>query len=219
MALYTRLILLLLPCGCVLSVRLHAQEACPCLNFKTAYDKKLVGCGAANEKTSEEWACEWFGAGMISPDSPGIVGVGKNFLKHDHSYCVEIQRNDGRTPKTKEGTWCYVSASCTELNGGQKVNDFVSWKNCTQADRALGDMRPAELYAFAKKTGLDFQDIFMMAYKWVGPHDGNIMSMAVQEPHKPILGASPKPDTFAVRYMNEVWEVNDNVACVKGCAA
>eukprot|EP00416_Gambierdiscus_australes_P045621 CAMPEP_0171097496 /NCGR_PEP_ID=MMETSP0766_2-20121228/47579_1 /TAXON_ID=439317 /ORGANISM="Gambierdiscus australes, Strain CAWD 149" /LENGTH=255 /DNA_ID=CAMNT_0011556701 /DNA_START=59 /DNA_END=823 /DNA_ORIENTATION=- len=186
----------------------HPEQPCQCLNFKHTYDSGLAWCGEALDVEKVEWGCDWFAAGFAGPLKKGIVGVGKNTLKMNHSYCIN---HDWSREMKQEGSWCYVSSSCQQLNGGKPVNQRVSWRKCVEGiDVRLADLPPAQLFALAHKHGVDPQNMVNLAYPWVGPSKGQgdlerLPLPFLQRTHKPVLGTSSKPDTDIVRYENEVW--------------
>merc|ERR1719436_295578 len=145
MSIGTQCLVFLLSCLCACSVQLRSQTSdCACLNFAESYNNNVVKCGDGNEKTGSDYPCDWYGVGKPEFHYTGLVGKGKTFLRMNHSMCVEIQKDDGSSWKTKIGSWCYVSASCTALNGGKRVNDKAAWKKCTKGvDHRIGDMKPA----------------------------------------------------------------------------
>jgi len=198
----------------------HPENPCQCLNFKRTYDSGLAKCGEALNVEKVEWGCDWFAAGFAGPGKKGMVGVGRNTLKMNHSYCIN---HDWAREMKQEGTWCYVSAKCQELNGGKAVNKHVSWKKCTEGvDARLADLPPAQLFSLAREQHVDPQNIVNLAYPWVGPAKGEgdlgrVPLPFLQKTHRAVVGTSLKPDTNVVRYEGQVWHVGDRAECVYGC--
>lgn len=63
------------------------------------------------------------------------------------------------------GQWCYVSASCANLNGGRVVNSHVNSKVCTAGqDTMLRDSSPPELSQFSIANNLDMGLLHKMSY-------------------------------------------------------
>lgn len=192
------------------------KDHCACLNFKQVYREGYANCGDGWEDSSEEWACEWFGKGVIN--AIGVVGTGRNFKKASHNYCVNVNRSNGENPVTEPTkTWCYVPWSCQQLNGGERVSQYASWKYCGESDKSLSDLVPQDLANFTFRKRLDPQGVFMMAYQWAGPGKGekgfDTMDLDYDTPY---VGASTKHDILNVRYRDQLWEIDDNIKCVYG---
>merc|ERR1712151_1170169 len=65
-----------------------------------------------------------------------------------------------------EGTWCYVSKECENLNGGARsLRAPVSWKRCAAfVDSSLRDNTPEALLDLAKEHDVAFNILDKYAY-------------------------------------------------------
>lgn len=116
------------------------------------------------------------------------LGDGAEWLTHggytpypnlDQNYCMKtwmgsrLVMSGAMEPSTKvvaenhlpphdvrHHTWCYVSAKCTNLGKGVKVNDKVSWKSCASAsdepsgrDKRYADLPPSSLIKIINESG------------------------------------------------------------------
>jgi len=196
----------------------QGSSACACQNFAELYRSKKVKCGDGLEKTDEE---------LLShpdveycADFPGLPNSAF-YPKQDHNMCVKVHKVKSGEPSPFPGMWCYVSAQCTELHGGEKVNSEASFKICqSKDDKMLSQLPPSELFSLVKKLDADAQMMALMAYKWEGPAEGtgDLTDMKLDaDMTEPVVGASSMPDAFTVRWKNQVWRIHDDPECLDGC--
>jgi len=136
------------------------DDACTCKNWKQTYATGAARCGQTNEYfettkmnslSSEmvEAAYEYLGAQFCA----GF------FEAMDDNACVNVGMKEYR------GQWCYVDASCSNLNGGVSVNNKLSWKLCTDGeDKMLRHYSPPDLLKLAEDNHLEMGLTNKMAY-------------------------------------------------------
>jgi len=188
-------------------------SSCSCLQWDLVYQENLVQCGCLTcpELVGSDTR-EWGDDGLCAPPSW--------FKIQNHNFCVKFGKEKKSFPDPQQN-WCYVNASCNNLNEGAVVNENVSAKFCGPGDKALDQMPPKALLAMESKTtpASDAQMTAIMAYDWQGPPEntGTLVGVPLNHPERPSVGASTKPDTFTVRWKNETWEVHNTFVCVSGC--
>jgi hypothetical protein len=205
------------------------EEDCGCQQWNEVYSSGAVNCGDGLELN-----------GSMSP--PMDEGICSAFMgpalypNQDHDLCIKSMKI---TKSSNETTpyWCYVPASCANLNGGRNVNEHLSYKFCDEDDRTLGDLTPAQLQGLSQRTHTDPQMLAVMAYQWEGPsmrtpmnwymfvHPGcceiNITEGSNAWPaHGARVGKAPLPDTFRIITTDrQIWDVPDGVgfSCWQNC--
>eukprot|EP00408_Alexandrium_pacificum_P011218 CAMPEP_0171232696 /NCGR_PEP_ID=MMETSP0790-20130122/40539_1 /TAXON_ID=2925 /ORGANISM="Alexandrium catenella, Strain OF101" /LENGTH=216 /DNA_ID=CAMNT_0011698935 /DNA_START=75 /DNA_END=722 /DNA_ORIENTATION=+ len=182
--------------GSATALRRKAEEdvdPCACRNWKKAYAEGAVRCGQTNEyfhnthvhsltPSQLEEANQFFGLQFCTAF----------FEAMNDNACVNM---DMEKAPGVSGQWCYVDAACADLTGGAKVNDKVSWKNCTEGeDKMLKDLSPPELVKFAEANGLELGLTNKMAYP-VAPYRWRYISAFWDADLDYIISA---PDNFGM---------------------
>lgn len=163
---------------------------CKCLNWQTVYKDYAVECGVG----SEMYHLAKYG---LSPRKLEGEDIGFRFCLEffqvlDNNLCVNADWTTymGSGKAWHGQQWCYVSAECDELNGGDAVPDYVSkplddaiphmkfsdklevsWKICKQGeDDMLRYKTPSQLVEIAKASDVRLGHLAKFAYPraWTG---------------------------------------------------
>eukprot|EP00747_Dinoflagellata_sp_TGD_P023828 gnl/TRDRNA2_/TRDRNA2_130106_c1_seq1.p1 gnl/TRDRNA2_/TRDRNA2_130106_c1~~gnl/TRDRNA2_/TRDRNA2_130106_c1_seq1.p1 ORF type:complete len:355 (+),score=61.91 gnl/TRDRNA2_/TRDRNA2_130106_c1_seq1:36-1067(+) len=153
---------------CHSAAEVEAAKACECIPWQQAYLHHGVQCGqglelverpdlskplAANDRAFKELVSENTTQDANSLYSTRCSGF---FHRINASTCVNQQFKTGSV-ESDPGSWCYVSAKCTQLNGGAAVpGTDVSVKACEKdKDIRMRDLSPGDLLHFALNHDLD----------------------------------------------------------------
>mmetsp|Transcript_94888 Transcript_94888/g.268631 ORF Transcript_94888/g.268631 Transcript_94888/m.268631 type:complete len:283 (-) Transcript_94888:78-926(-) len=135
------------------------RDPCICRTWSQRYKYETITCGQGPE----------FYHG--SPAAPEIYkdttpeqqnSTCENFFtKIDTGICVNY--NLGRD----QGTWCYVSPTCSKLNGGGAFPGQLNWKKCQKGrspDPMFRDYMPEMLRDFARQRNIWLPTLVRYAY-------------------------------------------------------
>mmetsp|Transcript_62163 Transcript_62163/g.144625 ORF Transcript_62163/g.144625 Transcript_62163/m.144625 type:complete len:239 (-) Transcript_62163:121-837(-) len=198
---------------------------CTCLNWQDVFESGLAQCGDGAELIS---------TGRNLPADTQFCNSAPNstetgfYMNQPHEMCINFEKVNG-PKKLMEGSWCYVSASCSELRGGSKLTEKVNWKLCSGKDPQLSQLSPAELFALAQKAGKSHIDMALMSYSWkevrgLFPKPPSLKEIVEQvagemgwmSPNKTALTRKQPEQT--ITWKGETWEVHPTKAvCVEGC--
>lgn len=143
--------------------------------FMEECTKKTWGARTIGEywrAINEEGFCSWKTLSKMDPencnDFPGIPN--SSFYRNQrHSYCLKASNFEGPGSFLNDANWCYVSSKCQRLNGGERINDAVSWKSCQKGqDKFLADLDVPKLCELQEKlhpAGKDLGICQMAAFK------------------------------------------------------
>jgi len=162
--------LLALAAPAVVALKVTSEDPCTCLKYKEVYDagslRKWKGsCGFSGLEFAN------LGKGLLAPYlDHGDAHCHRFFERLDDNFCMN--RNFDSAAEsfdpafiTEGEKWCYVSAECTELGNGQKVNKDLAFKTCASpTDKILETVPPEELLKIAKKYDVDFSILAKRSY-------------------------------------------------------
>jgi hypothetical protein len=155
------------------ALKVTGDDPCTCLKYKDVYD----------QGTLRKWkgSCGFTGLELANLKKNPIVSMGA-YMDHGKEHCVQFfeRLNDNMclnrnfdTPSesfdpafiTEGEKWCYVSAECTELGNGQKVNENLAFKTCTSpTDKYMENVPPEDLLKLAQKFNVDFSILAKRSY-------------------------------------------------------
>eukprot|EP00747_Dinoflagellata_sp_TGD_P163944 gnl/TRDRNA2_/TRDRNA2_183191_c0_seq1.p1 gnl/TRDRNA2_/TRDRNA2_183191_c0~~gnl/TRDRNA2_/TRDRNA2_183191_c0_seq1.p1 ORF type:complete len:307 (+),score=48.19 gnl/TRDRNA2_/TRDRNA2_183191_c0_seq1:105-1025(+) len=167
----------------VIKVKSHRAGSCDCIRWKQVYDLGLVSCGQGFELASG-LSMEQSGDESMSKLSPAEVlrlDLRTSYWRHmgsevcdsfyqkiDHNSCTRVTFNHISPAHWMSRSWCYVSASCAELNlnGGALVPGAqVGAKLCQRgSDDLFAEKHPQALYAFSMLYHLNAEMMMKFAY-------------------------------------------------------
>uniref|UniRef100_A0A7S1S260 Uncharacterized protein n=1 Tax=Alexandrium catenella TaxID=2925 RepID=A0A7S1S260_ALECA len=109
----------------------QSRDACTCLGWKAVYVTGTAKPGDAKE---------WLPHGDYHP-----------YRDIEENYCLKF---DYSSHTVEKFTWCYVPASCGNLQGGRAVNARVSWKVCNaEQDTLMAELPPREMIKLITESG------------------------------------------------------------------
>lgn len=136
---------------------------CKCLPWDFAYDAGAVRCGQGQELFSwvQTSGLSWE---QVLPFAQWDV-CSEFFEKFRHDACVNVDAG-AHAAEWHGAQWCYVPATCGDLNGGSRVpSSSVSWKVChRRRDTMLQHFQPSELATLAAEQNLDLGFLAKAAY-------------------------------------------------------
>mmetsp|Transcript_15124 Transcript_15124/g.48340 ORF Transcript_15124/g.48340 Transcript_15124/m.48340 type:complete len:288 (-) Transcript_15124:94-957(-) len=101
-----------------------AGDPCDCLNWRQLYQRKRVLCGEGYEFSRHgrfrDYEASWF-APYLMGSNAYIEFCEMFYKKMDNSYCANPWHYTYGEENVKP--WCYVSKECTNLNGGEALQD------------------------------------------------------------------------------------------------
>mmetsp|Transcript_2776 Transcript_2776/g.6490 ORF Transcript_2776/g.6490 Transcript_2776/m.6490 type:complete len:248 (-) Transcript_2776:98-841(-) len=199
---------------------------CACLNWQDVFESGLAQCGDGGELISQGRNLPADTEFCNAPPNSSLTGF---YLNQPHEMCINFEKVSGPR-KFLEGSWCYVSAACSDLRGGAKLTDKVNWKVCSGKDAKLSDLSPAQLFDLARQNGKSHTVMALMSYTWnevkgLFPKPPSAKDVAervaadlglARVPDKEAL--THKPAGHTISWKGQTWEVYPTSAvCVEGC--
>jgi len=138
----------------------RGDNACECRNWKQTYEGGVTKCGMANEFYTASGK-SWLAADEVTEywDKVGKAFCTDFFEKIDDNFCANVNMGEDR------GSWCFVDAACSKLNGGARLTKKLAWKQCSPSeDRMLRSYSPEELQRLAKAHDYDMGFLHKMSY-------------------------------------------------------
>lgn len=165
-------------------------------------------------------------------DFPGIQN--SSFYQHQrHSYCIKASQYAEHSSFMHSASWCYVSAECSNLNGGVRINSQVSWKTCVEGqDKFMGELSVPDLCALQDTLapqGKYLGGCQMAAFKAFDMGSGQWQTALAADPtlletsRRPIYWKDEKKDAAVVQQHGKRWEIygdcrdGSDYKCVSGC--
>eukprot|EP00408_Alexandrium_pacificum_P028799 CAMPEP_0171181248 /NCGR_PEP_ID=MMETSP0790-20130122/14164_1 /TAXON_ID=2925 /ORGANISM="Alexandrium catenella, Strain OF101" /LENGTH=274 /DNA_ID=CAMNT_0011646185 /DNA_START=43 /DNA_END=867 /DNA_ORIENTATION=- len=180
--------------------------------------------------------CNWVSVNKMDVEDCNDFPIIQNssFYKHQrHSYCLKASNYAEPSSFLHKANWCYVSSECQSLNGGMRVSDYVSWKECREGeDKFLSDLDVPELCALEDMlhpTGKYIGGCQMAAFKAYPLASGTWQDSVREGAGKGVPGparywADKKNDAAVVEQHGRRYEVygdardGSDFKCVSGCA-
>mmetsp|Transcript_13930 Transcript_13930/g.32669 ORF Transcript_13930/g.32669 Transcript_13930/m.32669 type:complete len:279 (-) Transcript_13930:182-1018(-) len=169
------------------------EDACVCLPWKQVYSKRGVVCGSALEyffatKTGTPWA--------TANQMLGDEFCRRFFQQIPERFCLNVDMNNA-PGQINAHQWCYVSPSCSHLNGGRPVlGTDASWKLCNEGDDDLLRSRsPEELNHLRGLHGLALGLLAKFAYPvWQGERWPAVQHLLLGQNRTELLAGSVRSD-------------------------
>lgn len=140
------------------SVALQLKDSsCACLNWKSLYASKTVNCHASPgfeywNEISKGLNASTYDFMEEHPNSRKEARCSTFLEKLDDNFCVNQMFED----PTANEKWCYVSASCSNLQGGGSVNDAVSTKFCDESEYIKAKTKE-DYEALVERNGMKYR--------------------------------------------------------------
>lgn len=153
-----------------------ASGSCSCLPYAEAYRTYGVECGQTFETPRQLPATGEISVGKGSDELElyrhyyGEEFCDRFFKRNEHNYCVRTRFMASPEDNTRyaNASWCYVSKTCTELNGGAPVEGTeASWKICQKEETRLSDMSVKSIIQLARYQDVDGGFLPAWAYPYV----------------------------------------------------